>query len=200
MALLVAGWRRFGHTLFRQTCSGSSACRSLRVDVARFQANRSQRRVKKANERDLVVRVDVPEVTPEKIELFDRFHGDRAERKGWQAHEPDDVEGYVRSFVLNPFPTEEWCYFLNDVLVGVGYVDRLSGGLSAIYFAHDPSFRDRSLGVWNVLVLLERAKGLGLPHLYLGYMTEACPSLCYKGRFRPNEQLGRDGLWRSLPD
>ena len=44
MSHLLAGWRRFGHTLFRQTCSGPGACRSLRVDAAPFLPDRSQRR------------------------------------------------------------------------------------------------------------------------------------------------------------
>ncbi len=75
----------------------------------------------------------------------------------------------------NPFPTQEWCYFLDDVLVGVGYVDELSGGLSAIYLARDPEYRDRSLGTWNVLCLLDRASALGLPYVYLGYHVERLP-------------------------
>ena len=196
MAYLLAGWRRFGHTLFRQCCWGPDACRSLRVDVARFRPDRSQRRARKANEGAVHLRIGNPAVTPEKLALFDRFHADRSETRGWALHEPHDAEEYARSFVLNPIPTQEWCYFLDDVLVGVGYVDDLPGGLSAIYFAHDPNYRDRSLGTWNVLSLLERASALGLPHVYLGYFTEGCPSLQYKARFRPNQSLDPDGHWR----
>ncbi len=44
MAFLAAGWRRFGHTLFRQRCFGAGACQSLRVDVAGFRPDRGQRR------------------------------------------------------------------------------------------------------------------------------------------------------------
>ena len=44
LELLRAGWRRFGRTLFRQTCSGPGACRALRVDALRFRPDRSQRR------------------------------------------------------------------------------------------------------------------------------------------------------------
>jgi arginyl-tRNA--protein-N-Asp/Glu arginylyltransferase len=196
MAYLLAGWRRFGHMLFRLNCSGSNACRSLRVDAACFRLDRSQRRARKANEGAIRLCIGDPLVTPQKVALIDRFHSERSETRGWSLSEPGDWAEFVRRFVLNPFPTQEWCYFLDDVLVGVGYVDELAGGLSAIYFARDPTHRDRSLGTWNALCLLERAKTLGLPHVYLGYHVEGCPSLQYKGRFRPNQSLGPDGVWR----
>ena len=72
------------------------------------------------------------------------------DEKGWPDHGPKDPADYADSFVDNPFPTEEWCYYLGDRLVGVGYVDVLPDGLSAIYFFYDPDERDRSLGTFNV--------------------------------------------------
>ena len=195
MAYLLAGWRRFGRTLFRPRCPGCVACRTLRVDAARFRPDRSQRRARKTNEGVVRLRIGPPAVTPEKVALLDRFHAHRSEAKGWPRHEPGDVAEYVTDFVDNPFSTQEWCYFLGDRLVGVGYVDELKGGLSAIYFAHDPGHLDRSLGTWNVLSLLDRASTLGLPHVYLGYYVAGCPSLQYKARFRPNQILDADGRW-----
>jgi leucyl-tRNA---protein transferase len=195
MAYLLAGWRRFGYMLFRNRCSGQNACRSLRVDVARFRPDRSQRRARKANAGAVELRIGSPSVTREKLALFDRFHAERSQKKGWTPRDSDAVVDYARTFVLNPFPTQEWCYFLSGALVGVGYVDVLDRGMSAIYFAHDPSFHARSLGTWNVLSVLERASDLGLPHVYLGYAAEGCPSLQYKLRFRPNQVLDSDGRW-----
>jgi arginine-tRNA-protein transferase len=97
--------------------------------------------------------------------------------------------------VENPFPTYEWCYFIKDRLVGVGYVDDVPGGLSAIYFFYDPDERSRSLGTWNVLSLIEQASRRGIPHLYLGYYVAGCQSMEYKVRFAPSEVLGLDGRW-----
>jgi arginine-tRNA-protein transferase len=196
MAHLLAGWRRFGHTLFRQTCTGRDACRSLRADAANFLPDRSQRRTRQANEGTVELRIGTPSTTPEKVALLNRFHADRSETRGWLPSDLGDPTEYARAFVLNPFPTQEWCFSIDDVLVGVGYVDELPGGLSAIYFARDPAFRERSLGTWNVLCLLDRAKALGLPHVYLGYHAHGSASLQYKGRFRPHQRLGRDGVWR----
>jgi arginine-tRNA-protein transferase len=199
MACLLTGWRRVGRTLFRPRCSGCVACRSLRVDVARFRPDRSQRRCRKANEGTVRLHIGPPVVTPEKITLLDRFHADRSLARGWPEHEPDDVASYVAHFVDNPLPTQEWCYLLGDELVGVGHVDELAGGLSAIYFAHDPAHRARALGTWNVLSLLDRAASLGLPHVYLGYHVAGCPSMEYKARFRPHQALDSDGRWREGP-
>jgi arginine-tRNA-protein transferase len=97
--------------------------------------------------------------------------------------------------VDNPFRTEEWCYHLEGELIGVGYVDALPGGLSAVYFFYDPAHRQRSLGTWNVLNVLRETTRRGLPYTYLGYYVEGCPSMVYKARFAPNEILGPDGQW-----
>jgi leucyl-tRNA---protein transferase len=196
MAFLLAGWRRFGHTLFRQTCSGPDACRSLRVDIARFRPDRSQRRTRQSNEGAVQLRIGTPALSSERIALFARFHAERSETRGWSPYDPADVAEFAHSFLLNPFPTQEWCYFLDGALIGLGYVDALSGGLSAIYFVRDPIHRDRSLGTWNVLCLLDRARALGLPHVYLGYHADGCTSLQYKARFRPFERLDPVGEWR----
>lgn len=196
MVFLLGGWRRFGRTLFRPRCRSCSACRSLRVDVARFRPDRSQRRCRKRNEGEVRLRIGTPSVSPEKMALYDRFHAERSITRGWSHHDPGDILEYAATFVDNPFPTQEWCYVLDGALVGVGYVDELSGGLSAIYFSHAPEHRERSLGTWNVLSLIDRASALGLPHVYLGYHVAGCPSLEYKARFRPHQALDPDGHWR----
>jgi leucyl-tRNA---protein transferase len=195
MEFLLDGWRRFGHTLFRQQCFGPGACRSLRVDVPGFRPDRSQRRTRQTNLGAVHLRIGNSVVTPEKLALLDRFHAERSEKRGW-THDLGDADEYAQTFLSNPFPTQEWCYYLGEALVGVGYVDELPEGLSAIYFVRDPTYGGRSLGTWNVLNLLDRASDLNLPHLYLGYHAEGCPSLQYKARFRPNQTLDLDGVWR----
>jgi arginine-tRNA-protein transferase len=190
------GWRRFGHVLFRPRCPACNACRSLRVPVADFRPDRSQRRVRKANDGVIRVQIGTPRVNRARLSLYDRYHAHQAEVKGWPVHPAKDADGYAESFVDNPFPTQEWCYYLGDRLVGVGYVDDLPGALSAIYFFYDPSERQRSLGTWNVLSILDHAARRGLAHVYLGYYVEGCASMVYKSRFAPNEILWPDGTWR----
>jgi leucyl-tRNA---protein transferase len=191
---LQEGWRRFGRAWFHPVCPNCQKCQSVRVPVATFRPDRSQRRARKANA-DIRLEIGAPEVTAEKLWLYDRFHAFQSDDKGWPGHDPKDPDDYAESFVENPFPTEEWCYYLDDRLIGVGYVDTLPKSLSAIYFFYDPDLRERSLGTYNVLRVIEAAIQRRLPHVYLGYYVKGCRSLEYKDRFRPNEVLAGDGEW-----
>lgn len=194
MARLREGWRRFGPFLFRPECPSCRMCQSLRVPVGAFRPTESQRRAWKRNRQDVAVRIGQPSVSDEKQQLFAKFHRHGHETKGW----PLDAEQGIRVFTLNPFRTEEWSYFVGERLVGVGYVDALSQGLSAIYFYWDPAEARRSLGTFNILTMIEAARSRQLPHVYLGYHVRGCRSLEYKARFRPNEVLGDDGVWTSF--
>jgi len=189
------GWRRFGHSLFRPECASCKECRSIRVPVETFHQSRSQKRVWAMN-KDVTLSIGEPCVTEEKLELHRKYHAFQSDFKGWPDHHGSTAEDYTESFVLNPFPTEEWCYHVGDRLLGVGYVDCVPGGLSAIYFYYDPDERRRSLGTWNVLMVLAAAANRQLPHVYLGFYVRGCRSLEYKANFRPNQVLDRDtGEW-----
>jgi arginine-tRNA-protein transferase len=209
LRLMLDNWRRFGRTLFRPACLACSTCRAVRVLARQFRPDRSQRRARRAN--DGVVRLEIgkPAVSREKLALYDRYHAHQADFREWPRHPPRDAAGYAESYVHHPFPVEEWCYYLDNRLVGVGYVDCLpdeprppgkpdAGGLSAIYFFYDPAERHRSLGTWNVLNLIAEADRRDLPYVYLGYFVEGCRSMEYKERFAPNELRGDDGVWRAF--
>lgn len=197
LARMHAGWRRFGFAMFRPVCPACSACQPLRVDVAVFRPSATQKRVAKANAGEVTLTIGEPEVTREKLRLYDRFHAFQADFKGWPGKPRETAVEYAETFVDNPFPTEEWCYRVGDRLVGVGYVDVLPAAMSAIYFYYDPAERDRSLGVWNVLAVLDSARERGVPWVYMGYYVEGCRSLDYKAKYRPNEARDwADGEWK----
>jgi arginyl-tRNA--protein-N-Asp/Glu arginylyltransferase len=191
MERMTQGWRRFGHAMFIHSCPSCRMCQSLRVPVGTFRADRSQVRAWRANQSDVRILIGTPSLSPVKQALFERFQRHQQEAKGWPASSGEET----LSFVDNPFPTEEWCYYVDDRLVGVGYVDSLPGALSAIYFFYDPVERRRSLGTFNVLSVIHAARQRELPHAYLGYYVAGCRSLEYKARFRPNEVLTADGAW-----
>jgi arginine-tRNA-protein transferase len=205
---MLDGWRRFGTMLFRPACPSCRACQSLRVLAGAFRPNRSQRRCRKQNEHAVELRIGRPGVTAAKLALYDRYHSFQSEGKGWPRHPVKDHESYASSFVEQPFRVEEWCYYLGERLIAVGYVDPLADrpagaagddrGLSAIYFFYEPAERHRSLGTWNVLSLIAEAARRRLPFVYLGYYVENCQSMSYKPQFVPNQIRGADGVWRDF--
>lgn len=188
------GWRRFGHAFFRPVCRDCQACQPLRIVVDQFRPNRSQRRALKTNA-DVSLEIGEPCLDRARLELYDKYHEYQSWAKGWRVHEPKSPNSYAESFLDNPFPTEEWIYWLDGRMIGVGYVDRLSRGLSAIYFFYDPDERHRSLGTFNVLQLIENAGQSGIPHVYLGYFVEGCQSVEYKANFRLNQVRTPEGEW-----
>jgi arginyl-tRNA--protein-N-Asp/Glu arginylyltransferase len=202
---MLDNWRRFGHVLFRPACQSCRACRSLRIVVSQFRSDRSQRRCRQANEGVVELRIGEPSASRAKLALYDRYHAFQTGHKGWPSHARRDTSSYAESFVHHPFPVEEWCYYLDGELIGVGYVDVLTEsiagsdeGLSAIYFFYDPRQRQLALGTWNVLRLIEEAAQRRLPYVYLGYYVEGCGSMSYKARFAPNQLRSEDGVWRDF--
>lgn len=195
---LEEGWRRFGPMLFRPRCPHCQACQPLRVDVAKFRPNRSQRRAWKENWASIDVHIGRPQVTRSRLDLYDKFHAFQVDHKDWPAHAKKDAGSYGESFVNNPAFTEEWDFYLGDRLAGVGYADRLATSMSAIYFFYDPDLRSRSLGTFNVLCLLRECARRKLQHLYLGYFVQGCRSLEYKANFKPNQVRAPSGEWRDF--
>ena len=74
--------------------------------------------------------------------------------------------------------------------------DFLADGLSMVYSFYEPDEETRSLGTYIILDHIERARRLGLPHVYLGYWVEGSKKMAYKARFLPQERLGMDGWQR----
>jgi leucyl-tRNA---protein transferase len=192
---LERGWRRFGRTLFRPRCATCTACQSLRIPVAQFRPNRSQKRNAALNENEISLRVAAPRLTQTKLDLFDRYHLYQSAHKGWPEHAGKEQDEYRAHFLDNPIPTEEWRYTLGQQLVGVGYVDVMPNALSGIYFFYEPEERGRGLGIWNVLCLIEQARVRGLAYVYLGYFVPGCATMKYKGTFYPHERRQADGVW-----
>lgn len=189
-AMLVRGWRRFGPVYFRPACAACGECVTLRIDVAKFAASKSQRRAVKAASRLRRV-VSVPVVDEERLALYRRWHEQREDSRGWDESSMDE-ERYATDFAF-PHPSAREAAFrdpdANDRLVGLGIYDDMPTSLSAVYFYWDPEHAPPSLGVANVVTLVEEAREKGLRWVYLGYRVLGCASLLYKARYGPHELL-----------
>ncbi len=201
-SMLDRGWRRFGRVFFRPVCEACEACRSLRIDVERFKASRSMRRIKRRNQ-DLQVSLGPASLTEEHLELYSRYHLDMSTRRGWpeKSIAPED---YFQTFLEGREGFgHEMLYWQGDRLVAVALVDLLPGALSAVYCYYEPEQRSRSLGVYSVLRQIDLARSRAASRLYLGYWIPENESMAYKARYKPHEILeGRpefedNAIWRS---
>jgi arginine-tRNA-protein transferase len=191
--LLERGWRRFGNYCFRPACAACGECRSIRVDAANFRPSKSQRRTLARNGH-IRVKWRRVQATQDHVDLLNAWQADMSRRKGWQPMFMT-LDEYEQSYIGPPCSFGyEGAYYDGEQLVGVGLVDWLPGGLSSIYFYHDPAWRPLAPGVFSVLQEIEFCRAHGLPHLYLGYWVAGCASMAYKSQYRPHELLeGRPG-------
>ena len=186
--LLRRGYRRFGWQLFRPACLECHACVSMRVLVDDFQLRAGDRRVLRQNQE---IRCELAPVslTREHVDLYNRYQSFMHVERGW-ALQSHSASSYSEAFVLGPEKIGwEWRYFEGNRLVGVSLMDVAPGAISLVYFFYDPAWRPSSPGRFSILNQLQFAKQRRIPHAYLGYWVEMCPSLNYKSRFRPYEIL-----------
>lgn len=190
--LLRAGFRRSGVFTYRPLCDGCRACVPLRVDVARFTPNRSQRRCWNARQR-LRTRITRLGFSAEHYELYLRY---QARRHPGAGMDQDSREQYAQ-FLLQSKVNTRLVEFRDaeERLLMVSVIDILEDGLSSVYTFFDPDVRGTSLGTYGVLWQIEQCRRLGLPHLYLGYWIEESRKMSYKAQFRPVERL-RGGRWQ----
>jgi arginine-tRNA-protein transferase len=186
-------FRRTGRLFYRPQCDGCAECRMLRVDVDGFRPSRAQRRCRARNA-DLAVAVGEPRVDADKVRLYARYLARRHD--GQMSGTSAELRDFLYSSSVE---TVEVTYRLDGRLLGVGIADVEPLAMSAVYCYFDPDEERRSIGVFNVLTLIEEGRRRGARHLYLGYHVAGSRRMSYKASFRPCERLEADGRWRAVP-
>jgi arginyl-tRNA--protein-N-Asp/Glu arginylyltransferase len=192
-ALMDLNYRRSGRVFYRPDCEGCTECHALRLCVADFKPSRSQRRCWERNE-DLAVTIGRPEPSEEKHALYGAYL--RARHGGQMDGSAEEFREFLCETSVD---THEVRYRDRDRLVGVGIIDLEPEAMSAVYCYFDPQAPARSLGVFNVLSLIEACRERGLPYLYLGYWVAGGRGMAYKTRYRPHEILWQPGGWGRGP-
>jgi len=190
---VAMGFRRSGDLIYRPHCRECNACTPVRVPVARFQPNRSQRRIWQRNQ-DLEMRARPAVFDPEHFALYLRYQETRHPGGGMDDTDPKKYANFLLSRHIDTRFYEMRC---GGALLGVVVLDALNDGLSAVYTFFEPAAKARALGVYAVLWEIEHARALELSHVYLGYLIRECPKMAYKENYRPLEAL-LDGRWAVL--
>jgi arginyl-tRNA--protein-N-Asp/Glu arginylyltransferase len=86
-------------------------------------------------------------------------------------------------------------YYLEQKLIGVGIVDQLEQGYSAIYSFFSSGLSQRSLGSYIILRHIERPRNRNIPYVYLGYWIKNSPGMAYKIAYPPLEVFD-EKQWR----
>jgi leucyl-tRNA---protein transferase len=199
--LTQSGFRRSQTIAYRPACENCRACVSVRVKVNEFCLSRNFRRVVDIN-RDLAGTVVRAEPTSEQYALFRRYldarHGDGGMVDMTAVDYSTMIEdSHVDTRLVEYRLCQESAVAASErPLVAACLTDLLADGLSMVYSFFVPREQSRSFGTYMILDHIERARRLGLPHVYLGYWVAGSRKMAYKARFLPQERLGRSGWER----
>lgn len=190
--LIRHGFRRSGSFVYRPACDGCAACIPVRLPVAAYRPDRSQRRAWKQHH-ELQARVLALGYQEEHYALYRDYQRRRHAGGGMDG---DDSAQY-RSFLAQSGVDTVLVEFREgDTLRMVSVVDCVADGLSAVYTFFDTRL-PASYGTYGVMWLAQWCREQGLPYLYLGYWIRDCRKMAYKQRFRPLEALS-GGRWQIL--
>ena len=197
--LTQSGFRRSQTIAYRPACENCRACVSVRIKADEFHSSRNFRRIAELN-RDVTATVTRPEPSRAQYSLFRRYLDARHSDGGMADMtaldyatmiEDSHVETRLIEYRLSGDKADS-----ERPLVAACLTDVLADGLSMVYSFYEPDERHRSFGTFMILDHIERARRLGLAHVYLGYWVEGSRKMDYKARFLPQERLGMNGWER----
>jgi arginyl-tRNA--protein-N-Asp/Glu arginylyltransferase len=194
--LTHGGFRRSQSIAYRPACEACRACVSVRVLVDEFRATRSMRRVRERNG-DVIGDMRTVAPTSEQYSVFRAYLDARHHDGGMVDMTVLDYAMMVEDSHVNTRmieyrrrgPDSSFTGRGRGELLAVALTDVLGDGLSMVYSFFEPGERTRSLGTFMILDHIERARRMGLPHLYLGYWVKGSRKMDYKSRFLPQERL-----------
>ena len=177
------GFRRSGDIVYRPHCIGCRACVAVRIPVADFAPDRSQRRCASRNAH-VEMRVAAANRTTEHLALYQRYLSVRHPGGGMDTHGANEFD----QFLIGSWSKSRFLEFReNGTLIAVAVTDMSPVALSAVYTFYEPGLEQRGLGTLAILRQLEWARRESRAHLYLGYWIDGHRKMDYKRRFRPLE-------------
>ena len=205
--LTQTGFRRSQTIAYRPACENCRGCVSVRVLVDDFRPNETQQRILRRNG-DLVGAMSTPKPSAEQYSLFRDYLDTRHPDGGMADMSVLDYSMMIEDSHIDTFVTEYRMRGPDSRIHGRGegpliaacLTDRLADGLSLVYSFYQPEAAKRSLGAYVILDHIEKARRMGLPHVYLGYWVDGSRKMAYKGAYLPQERLGHGGWVRIEAD
>lgn len=177
------GFRRSGTHIYKPMCAHCDACIPIRIPASSFTASRQQKRTWRRNQ-DLSISTVKNIDTEEHYALYEAYINAR--------HQDGDMypasQEQFRSFLTSEWESTRYYEFRESGrLIAVSVADVMDNGIAAVYSYYCPILAKRSLGNFIVLFLIEQAKTVNLPAVYLGYWIKSCQKMSYKSSYRPLE-------------
>jgi len=194
--LIQQGFRRSGKFTYRPHCENCTACIPVRIPVADFSANRSQKRAFKQHQALSIhiLPVGFKEAHYRLYHAYQRARHSKPLDEKDQAVEPDNIEQYQNFLCESNINSVMVEFRDHDALKMVSVIDIVRDGISAVYTFYDTCNTKSSYGTYNILWQIEWAKQLNLPYLYLGYFIAESPKMAYKTQYKPLQKR-IDGNW-----
>lgn len=194
--LWAEGWRHFGIVFMRYSRAihggREFTVLPLRINLARFQPTRSQKRVLAKN-RDAKVIIRSSFVDREKKTLFEKH------RLRFDENVPTSLFNFLSNVPASlPCINLELCVYLGERLGGVTFLDLGERACSAVYAMFEPAETRRSLGIFMILKSIEFGLDRGYRYYYPGYAYREPSKYDYKKRFTGLEYLDWERGWRTF--
>ena len=174
------GWRHFGTEFFRYSLSfnehGQQTIQPLRIDLSRFSASKSQRRVLRRNA-DLVVRFVPASLHPRVCEMFQQH------KQRFTFNVPDHLRDFLGDRPGQLIPCWECQVWKGEEMVAASFMESSKTAVSSVYGLFDPAQSSRSLGIFTMLMEIDYGIRHGLDYLYSGYATREPSHYDYKKKF-----------------
>ena len=191
--LISDGFRRSENIFYKPNCKNCKACMSSRIIVNNFLFSKKFKRILRKNH-DLKFKIVKPKTNQEHYKLFKKYLKLR-HSKG------DMVDMTYLDFrtmlEISPVDTKIIHLYKNNKFFGAMLYDVYKNSYSANYSFYNPKFKNRSLGTFLILKLVEQAKIEKMKYLYLGYYIKECKKMSYKKNFKPIEIL-KNKKWESF--
>ena len=197
--LTQRGFRRSQNIVYVPACDACKACTPVRVEVEKYVASRSARRITKRNAHVSRV-VRAPKATATQFSVLRGYLDARHAGGGMADMTVLDYTAMVEQTAVDTMLIEYWADHGTDdaQLLGCALSDRLQDGFSMVYSFFEPEAEKLSLGTYMIQDHIAFAAQLNLPYVYLGYWVQGSPKMDYKRNFEPLQKLTPAG-WQPFP-